>query len=66
MTVYGLTGAYDRIAVGAAATDVSGSGANSVGIETTRVVAADATDTVLIDPGVPAQPVSWWDPVSDD
>ena len=36
------------------------------GDETVRVVTADPGDTVLIEPGVTAQLVSWWDPLSEE
>lgn len=66
LNVYARTGAYDRIAVGATAADVNGTRIDYSGIETTRVVTADVGDTVLIDPGVAVQLVSWWDPLRED
>jgi hypothetical protein len=66
MNVYGRTGVDDRIAVGAAAIDVNATRIDYSGIETTRVVTADAGDTVQMDTGVLAQLVSWWDPLDED
>ena len=64
--MYGRVGADDWIAIGAAAADVKGTRMDYSGIEVARVVTADAGDTVLNGPGVPAQLVSRWDPQRED
>jgi hypothetical protein len=64
MNVYGRTGTYDQMTVGAAAADANGTGIDYSGIEMLRIVTADVGDTVQLD--APAQLVSWWDPQRED
>ena len=64
MNVYGRNGTYDRITIGAAVAELNSGRIDFSGIETTRVVTADAGDTVQL--AIPAELVSWWDPLSEE
>jgi peroxidase len=65
MNVYGRT-VHDSFAVGAGTVDVNGNPIRSTGIETTRVVTRSGGDTVVIDPGVLVDVMSWWDPENEE
>jgi len=64
MNLYGrLTN--DQFAVRANTAAINGTELRYAGIETRRLVTMGGTDDVAIEPGVPVEVVSWWDPTDD-
>jgi hypothetical protein len=65
LNIYGRFG-HDSFAVEAGAVAVNGTTVQYTGIETTRVVTRGGDDTVVMDPGVLIDVVSWWDPRDEE